>query len=109
MNDLDLTKFKTKKYGELTVTDTPIGFPAAEIKPNNEGDKAELIVFSAKTMGILFLSTGENPDFATDKGMEASIGDYLYVYGYHDIQKFRAVRNHASTNATIKYQVSSRV
>lgn len=109
MNDLDLTKFKTKKYGELTVTDTPIGFPAAEIKPNNEGDKAELVTFCVKDMGVLFLTNGENPVQATDIGMEGAIGDYIYVYGYHDIQKFRAVRNHASTNATIKYQISSRV
>lgn len=109
MNDLDLTKYKTKKYGELTVDDTPTGFPAADIKQNNEGDKAELIVFCAKTMGILFLTTGEDPDFATDKGMPVTIGDYVYLYGYHDISKFKAVRNHASTDSTIKYQVSSRV
>ena len=90
--------YDPKVFGSLTVADTAIGFPDADIL---SGDKeAKMVTISSEDAASRFRIDGGDPTTTVGHLLNSDV--YIEIEGINAVRKFRAIRTTA-TSAKLKY------
>ena len=84
----------------VTVADTSVGIPAANLQPTTgalQGFNMEIATIYA--VGALYVETGGGA--ATTAGFPMAAGDSLQLTGYENLTKVRFIRNTTSTSIVV--------